>query len=166
MRVYMSIEPRLMSLSLNPPLSLLAAYQKVYPTQSPSWIVQAPGRETWIAASLVSESDGYTLTSGNLNAQAKFTRRSALLKRTVTNRPIPSWARYAAGVVVLMSEAGLIVPGVMVVSSSEDTSFGPRHDHALGMAFAALWYDLCQQPYTPEQVFDWAEKARRQYVEN
>lgn len=149
----------------NPPLHLLAAFQQSYPNNTPTWVIQAPGRETWLAAIPASEIDGYTLISANHNSQTRFSRRSAKFKQTINQRPLPNWSRYAAGVVLALGDAGLEVEGICAVSSSEDNSFGPRHDHALGMAFAALWYEILSLPYTPEQVLDLVERVRRSYVE-
>src|SRR3990172_3911763 len=39
-------------LDINPPLRLLAAFQDTYPDQTPKRIVQAPGRDMWLAADL------------------------------------------------------------------------------------------------------------------
>ncbi len=154
-----------MSTIPNPPLHLLAAFQEVYPDCSPTCIVQAPGRDTWVAAVTRTEAEGYALNSTTHTGQAKFNRRSAKLKQTLTHRPLPGWSRYAAGVILALDAAGLAVPGIGIVALSEDTSFGPRHDHALGMAVAALWHELCGRPYTPEAILDVVERVRREYVE-
>lgn len=152
-----------MNVHLNPPLHLLAAFQQTYPDCTPTWVLQSPGRETWVAA-MAADVD-YSLASANHQAQTRFSRRSAVFKQTINKRPLPDWSRYAAGVIVTLSDAGLDVPGIRAVSHSEDTSFGPRHDHALGMAFAALWHEILGLPYTPEQVLEIVERVRRNYVE-
>jgi galactokinase len=147
----------------NPPLRLLAAFQQLYPDVPPMWIVQAPGRETWIAAAPAP--DGYTLSSADLSGRAAFNRRSALFKRSITQRPLPKWMRYASGVVVALCDAGFEVGGLRAVTCSEDRSFGPRHDHAVGMAVAALLHEMTEQPYTPEGILELVERVRRSYVE-
>lgn len=147
----------------NPPLRLLTAFQQMYPDMTPGWLIQAPGRDTWIAA--VGADAHYALASADQDSRTIFSRRSALFKRSVMQRPLPGWTRYASGVVIALCDAGFDVSGIRAVTLSEDRSFGPRHDHAVGMAVAALWHDICHQSYTPESILDLVERVRRTYVE-
>lgn len=152
------------------PLHLLASFQQFYPQfAAPAWTIQAPGRETWVAA-VVAPDDAslapvYQIACVNHSAQTRFTARSAKQRHTQTQRPLPSWARYPAGVMLAMSESGFDIPAIYAVSLSEDTAFGARHDHALGMAYATLWHEIAGQPYTQQTILDLVERVRRQYVE-
>lgn len=147
----------------NPPLRLLVAYQQLYPEQPPEHIVQAPGRDMWVAAN-IDDTDTFTIHVPDLDARTTFNWRSAKFKRTVLNRPLPSWARYPAGVIFTLCAMGLDVTGVDAVLVGEEPP-GPRYDYALGMAVAALWYTLHSRPYTAETLLEIIEQVRRQYVE-
>jgi len=149
-------------MSLDPPLRLLAAYQQ-YLNQSPEMVISVPGRDMWIAA----EFDGqhtYTIITPDLEGRAVFDRRSAIQKRTLRNRPLPHWARYPAGVSVILSDDGLSLPGGTVLIIGDEPS-GPRYEHALGMAFAALWYESQQQPCDVNRLLDVMERVQKQYLD-
>lgn len=148
----------------NPPLRLLAAFQAIYPGQIPALIVQAPGREMWVAA-LMSDSQGFTIHAPDLEARTHFDWRSAKFKRTVLNRPLPGWARYSAGVIHTLCAEGMDLAGLEAVAVGEEPS-GPRYDYALGMAFAALWHTLHQRAYDQNSLLDLMERVRRTYMES
>jgi hypothetical protein len=146
----------------NPPLRLLTAFQQQYADVKPTWIVQAPGRDTWIAAAPALT---YALASADRPSRARFNRRTAVFKRSLLLRPLPQWTRYATGVVVALEDAGFDVSPFQAVTLSEDRIFGPRHDHAVGMAVAALIHEMAEQPYTADGIFNLVEQVRRNYVE-
>jgi galactokinase len=150
-------------LNVNPPLHLLAAFQRRYATLSPSWIVQAPERETWVAA-IIGTPDVYSIYAADLDEQTRFSWRSAKNKRTLIQRPLPHWARYAAGVIVELGGQGIDVPGIRAVVIGEDTQ-GPRYNYAFGLVFAALWHEILHKPYTPAGLTELVDKVRRNYVE-
>lgn len=150
-------------LNVNPPLHLLAAFQRRYATLSPSWIVQAPERETWVAA-IIGTPDVFSIHAADLNAHTRFSWRSAKNKRTLIQRPLPHWARYPAGVIVELGIQGIEVPGIRAVVIGEDTP-GPRYNFALGLVFAALWHEIHHHEYTPNGLIELVEKVRRNYVE-
>jgi galactokinase len=140
---------------------LLAAFQQAYP-DTPTWIVHAPGREMWVAAALAG-SDQFTLVAPDLEAQTAFTLRSAKLKQTVMQRPLPRWARYPAGVTLVLHDAGLDVAGMKLAVVGEEPP-GPRFDYGIGIVFAALWHELHGQDYTIDQLIEIVDHARREYV--
>jgi len=147
----------------NPPVRLLAKFTQLFPKTAPAYLFQAGGREMWVAG-ILSNNDEYTLYSpDNNDGKAIFTWRSARQKRSVTNRPLPSWARYSAGVVVTLANAGLTLQGVQVVIVGEQ-AVGPRYDYDMGMALAALCYTIQEYPFRQEHLHELMEQVRREYM--
>lgn len=153
-----------MDTPINPPLRLLAAFQQTYPNAAPEWIVSAPGREMWVAAH-IETSGKFTLITPDLDGRTTFDRRSARTKRTTHNRPLPSWARFPAGVVLELSAKGLDLPGVRAIMAGEEPP-GPRYDYAMGLVLAALCYEVNGQTYKPNTLIDLMERVRRTYIDN
>jgi galactokinase len=153
-----------MSLQSNDaPLRLLVAFQQAFPDQSPAWVVRAPGRELWLAAAR-SDRDLITIFSPEMESRAAFTLQSAKARRTHQQRPLPVWARYPAGVTLMLAQDGLEVGGVnMALLSGEPP--GPRHDYALGMAVAALWHEINAADFTVDTLIEIVDRARRDYVD-
>lgn len=147
----------------DPPVRLLAAFQQAFPDDPMTWLLKAPGRDVWIAATR-SEDDQFTVVEPESETRATFNLQSAKLKLTATRRPLPRWARYPAGVTLLLAQDGLDVVGLKMVFVGDEPT-GPRYDHALGMAFAALWHDLYELPYTVDTLIEIADRTRREYVE-
>ncbi|NWG18222.1 MAG: hypothetical protein HXY41_16485 [Chloroflexi bacterium] len=147
----------------DPPVRLLVAFQQAYPEQTPERLVRAPGRDVWVAAARAA-SEHFTVTSPDHEARATFSLRSARLRRTVTQRPLPRWARYPAGVILTLGSGGLDIPGLNTVVLSGEPP-GPAYEFGLGMAFAALGYEIHAQPYTSDMLIDVVDRARREYVE-
>jgi len=147
----------------DPPVRLLAAFQETFPSQELVWLVRAPGRDTWIAAAR-SDNETFTVASPDLDARVTFSLQSARVRRTVLQRPLPRWARYPAGVTLTVDNEGLDVIGLnMVVMASEPP--GPQYDYSIGIAFAALWHEIYNRPYTMDRLIDIVDRARREYVE-
>lgn len=147
----------------NPPVRLLAAFQQAYPHQTPAWIVRAPGRDVWLAAAPAAGTQ-FTVTAVNHEARTCFNLRGAKTRRTVTQRPLPRWARYPAAVIAFLYHSGMDLAGLNVVMWSEEPS-GPGYDYGLGVAFAALWHEIHAQPYTADSLIEIVDRARRDYVE-
>ena len=153
-----------MKLDINPPVRLLAAFQDTYPDQTPERIVEAPGRDMWVAADL-SGDHVFTLIAPDFKSHTSFTWQGAKTRRTVLNRPLPSWARYPAGVILTLGGDGLDTSGVNAVFVGEEPS-GPRYDYAVGMAMAALVHELNGTPYTAESLIEVVDRVRRDYIES
>ena len=147
----------------SPPVMLLAAFNDSFPDQSVEWLIRAPGREMWVAASRADSAE-FTVVAPELEGKATFSLQSAKGKLTVTRRPLPRWARYPAGVTLLLAQNSLDILGLNMVMMGNEPS-GPRFDYGLGMAFAALWHDLYALPYTVDTLIDVVDRARREYVE-
>lgn len=146
----------------NPPLRLLAAFQQAFPDHTPAHILKVPGREMWIAAAH-SPNPTYILHVPDLAGRVVFNRRSARTKHTVMNRPLPRWARYPAGVILALCDAGLDLNGLHAVIVGEEAQ-GPRYEHALGMVTAALGYTLNNLDYTTQSLLEVVERVRRDYL--
>ncbi|HVU14754.1 MAG TPA: hypothetical protein VHD90_25940 [Phototrophicaceae bacterium] len=145
----------------DPPVRLLAKYGQYFPATSPQLVLQAPERLMWAAASFNGKAQ-CVVRSGDLDAQTSFTYQSAKHKQTIYRRPLPSWARYIAGVSVLLDVPEM--PGLNVVFCGDEPT-GPRYDHALAILFAALWYDINMvDDYDPNALVEIAERVRREYV--
>jgi galactokinase len=145
------------------PMQLLMAFQENYPASQPEWVVQAPGREMWIAA-LFNDSAAFTLYAADLESRVSFTYRSAKLMQTVHQRPLPRWARYPAGVLLSLREMGMERTGLEAVIAGTEPS-GPRYEHAVGIVIAALWYQIHDRAATPESLLELVERTRREFIE-
>lgn len=150
-----------MNTTIDPPIRLLARFDQLYPTDSPQLVVQAPGREMWVAARF-NGSAHYLVATADTNAHTIFNYQSARHKQTIRRRPLPRWARYIAGVSVLLDVPQM--PGIdAVVCGNEPT--GPRYDYALAILFAALWHEVNDLEYDADSLLEIAEQVRREYIE-
>ncbi len=152
-----------MNISGDPPMRLLLAFHQQFPNASPDWVMQGPGRDMWVAACPNTEVQ-FTLIVPDLHARTTFSFRSARTKTTVFNRPLPHWARYPAGVLLLLRDAGLESIGLQATLAGGEPP-GPRYDFALGMTIAALEHEIHERPYSHDSLVDMLEQVRRDYVE-
>jgi galactokinase len=147
----------------DPPLRLLAAFQDAFPDQVMNWVFRAPGREMWLAAARADHEE-FTIVAPDMEAvKTVFSLQSAKVKRTVFQRPLPPWARYPAGVTLLLAQNGLDLIGLNMVVIGDEPP-GPRYYYALGMTFAALWHDLLELPYTMDDLIVLVDRTRREYL--
>lgn len=165
------IQPRASSSpAYNPPLRLIAAFDRLFPAQTPTWVVQTPGHDAWIAAAPADDT-AFTYTLGctghdapaSTVGRAVLTWQSAYHKRTVYQRPLPYWARYPAGVIVDLCAAGMDTPNLHAVLLGEETS-RPRYEYGLGMVVAALWHEMHGQPYSQDILREVVDRVRREYI--
>jgi hypothetical protein len=147
----------------DPPVRLLAAFQQTFPTHALSWIVRAPGRDTWIAAAQTGTHE-LTIASPDLDAKATFSLQSARVRRTVMQRPLPKWVYYPAGVTLALDNLGLDMIGLNLVVVADEPP-GPQYDYGLGIAFAALWHEVHERPFTIDRLIEIVDQARRDYVQ-
>lgn len=148
-----------MRLPVDPPIRLLVHYQTLYPDTPPHWVIAPPGRTMWAAAKPADE-DRYTIYDVESETQATFSRQSAKSKRTILNRPLPRWARYVAGVILLLDHA----PSVEAVICGDEPA-GVRYEHSLGVVFTALMWEILGIDYDERALVDFTERVRREYVE-
>jgi galactokinase len=147
----------------DPPVRLLLAFQNAFPSMMPEWVTQAPGREMWTAAKVDTQPE-FTIFVPDLEARTTFSLRSAKTRTTVMNRPLPRWARYAAGVLIAMCESGMEIPGFQAVVIGTEPN-GPRYEYAIGMTVAALCCQIARETCEHEQLLELLERVRRDYVE-
>lgn len=126
--------------------------------------MRAPGRDMWIAAARASAEEFTLVMADSEGAKATFNLQSAKVKRTVMQRPLPRWARYPAGVTLILAQEGLDVIGLKMVVIGDEPP-GPRYDYGLGIVFAALWQELHGMSYTVDDLIAIVDRARRDYVE-
>lgn len=117
----------------------------------------------WIAGTPHDSHEFYIGTLNPLPSTARFDYRSAKLKRTVYKRPLPDWARYAAGVVLALMDDGLAMGGFQAVFLGDEPA-GPRYDFSVGVAFAAFCHEMNAQPYSPAALLDLTERVRRDFL--
>ena len=143
---------------MNPPIRLLTAIQQ-HLSKEPDLMLEVVGRDMWVAANLHNGHE-FTIITPDLGGRTIFDRRSAKFQRTIRNRPLPRWARYIAGTVQVLSE-GFDLSGVTVVMLGDEPA-GPRYEHALGMAFVAMWYSVHQKEYQLDTLIDVMEQVQKQ----
>ncbi len=146
----------------NPPLRLLAAFQMAYPGNMPGYIIQAAGREMWVAATLTDDAH-FSIHATDLKRHARFTWQSAKVKQTHLRRPLPAWARYPAGVILKLCAEHADLPGLNAVIVGAE-AHGPRYDFSMGIALATLWQEIHTTPYTEEELVHLVDRVRRDYV--
>lgn len=144
----------------DPPLRLLAAYQSQM-TQPPEQVLQVPEREMWIAAQF-NDSGVHAYTAADLDSSTSFNPRTARKMRTIVQRPLPRWSRPVASVTAILSEEGLILPGIFAVLAGDEPA-GPRYDHALAMAAAVLWLIANNRPIDSAELIAIVDRALRRY---
>jgi hypothetical protein len=145
----------------DPPLRLLAKFEQLFPSTPPHLVVQAPGREMWAAARF-NDTGHCTVCTADGDGRVSFSYQSAKRRQTIHHRPLPRWARYIAGVSVIVDVAEM--PGIDVVVCGDEPA-GPRYEFALGILFAALWYEINRVSYKPDDLLEATERTRREYVE-
>ena len=145
------------------PVRLLVQFQERYPDTPPEIVLQAPGRDLYVMAT-TNDSGRIVLDSVELDARAIFSPHSALYKQTVLRRPLPKWARYAAGVLLICEDLGLNLSGLNAVVGGDEPT-GPRYDYTLGVLIAALMHHTADQAIPNSRLIELVDKARRDYVE-
>ena len=155
--------PMTLPVSHDPPVRLLMAFHQRLPLHDPDLLFQAPDRDLWLAAAYTS-GEQTVLTALDLypDVAVTFTRQSALGRRTVLNRPLPRWARWAAGTLVLLNEPSL--PPLTGILAGDEPP-GPRYEYTISLLFGALWHEWQRIPYLPGDLTALAERVRREFVE-
>lgn len=144
----------------DPPLRLLSAYSRLVPGTQPELVIQAAGRDMWIAASVDGVTD-YTLFASDIDRSATFSWRSARRKQSTLKRPLPGWSRLAAATVAHLCEGDLNVPGFYAVVASSEAQ-GPRFNFTLGVAVATLLYEVHGNPYSHTALVEIVERVQRE----
>ncbi|GEM_PF-508694 len=146
------------------PVRLMMQFQDRYPNTTPQIVLQAPDRDIWVLAT-INTSGIYALDVVDLGARTVFTLHSAEHMQTVRRRPLPRWAHYPAAVLLICDDDGISsLRGVNAVIGGNEPR-GPRYTFALGVAFAALIFDVHGENPTGESLVAVTDRARRHYVE-
>lgn len=151
------------SMETDPPVRLLAAFHQTYPDHIPDRTLPVPGRDLWIMAG-VNDSRQFDITALDVENRATFTYQTAKTMQTARHRPLPLWARYPAGVVVTLANMGFDPTGLVAVVAGDERP-GARYDYALGLAFAALYCDLYDQPCADDHLIRLVERVRRTLIQ-
>lgn len=144
------------------PINLLAGLTRFYPERDAELVLQPPGRSLWVAV-LPREDSAFSVASAEQDGRAAFSYQSAKTYKTVLQRPLPRWARYAAGMLILLRDSGLEFGGFDAVMAGDEGNSG-RYEYALGLGFAAACYTLAGKPYSEALLLEYAERVRRDYV--
>lgn len=149
----------------DPPLRLLVKFEALYSNDPPDVLFKAPERDLWLAARY-HDRETYACLSleYNANTPTTFNLQSAKQRQTVLHRPLPRWARYPAGVLILLRDADFEIPPFNAVICGDEPA-GPRYEYALGILFAALCCELNQEPYQAAVLTEIVDQVHREYVE-
>lgn len=145
----------------DPPLRLLTAFQEAC-QKEPDYLLKLQDREIWVAAD-VGTGIYQTIIVPDLNARTCFDRRSAKRRKGRNNRPLPVWSLYMAGALTMLERRGLTLQGARVVMAGSEPK-GARYQHALGMAFAALWHHVCDVPFTTATLIAIMDDVQQDYL--
>lgn len=113
------------------------------------------------AAACFNGSARCTVYTADGDGRTSFSYQSAKRKQTIHHRPLPRWARYMAGVTVMVDVAEM--PGINVVICGDEPA-GPRYEFSLGILFAALWHEINLEQVDPALLLEVVEAVRRDYV--
>lgn len=146
---------------MNPPLRLLTTFQQER-NKTADWVVAVEGRDMWIAADII-KGHHYIIIAPDLSGRVVFDRQSAKQKRNIRNRPLPRWARYVSGALLTLGDLEIPTPTVTAMIVGEEPA-GPRYEHALGMAFAALCYTYAEKEFDTDTLLNIMEKVQKEYL--
>ncbi len=148
-----------------PPRPLLEAFERAFPGHAPDVFVRAPGRvnvlgghvdthdglviacglnrEIWLAAAYGTASDLVRVYAADLDEEVAFSLHHLEKRVDVVGHPLPTWARYTAGVAWALRARGLKAEGINAAFlGSIPPGAGLGSSAALEMAFAIAWQAL------------------------
>jgi len=154
--------------------------------EAPAHVVRAPGRvnllgehvdyndgfvlpiaidrATWLAFSR-SDTDQTTLRAVDLSEEISFSSATLSAKTDATGKPLPTWALYPAGVMWALKEAGLAIPALSGVYTSDvPQGSGLSSSAAVEMAFVLAWQTLGGWNLPPMERALLGKKAENKYV--
>lgn len=146
----------------NYPVRLLSAFSAAFPESDLTWVVNPPGHAVWAAAAANGGLE-YTLALPDAEGKVTFSLQSARTGQTILKRPLPKWARYPAGALLLLDAIGGEIGGLNILLLVDEPP-GPRVDYALGTAVAALWHEVVGRGYSPASLIDLVDRTRREYT--
>lgn len=168
-----------------PPHSLADQFVTLFDT-TPDFLVRAPGRVNLIGAH-VDYNDGWVLPAAinrsiwlaakaipapsitvhalDLSEQATFTLVDLDRKIVTTDKPLPDWALYAAGVAWSLQEAGMEVPGCQIVMAGDvPVGAGLSSSAAVEVAYAQALVHIAAWPVDKMRLAQLCKRAENEYV--
>lgn len=154
--------------------------------RSPAFVARAPGRvnllgehvdyndgfvlpaaidrATWIAFR-PSDSDQTTLWAADFDHRAVFSPATLADKTQPDGSPLPDWARYPAGMMWVLREAGLETPAMDAVFASDvPRGSGLSSSASVEMAFGVAWQHLGGWTLAPMELAKLGQRAENRYV--
>jgi galactokinase len=106
-----------------------------------------------------------TLVAADFNQTAQFTEKSIQTKTGLDGKRFPDWTLYPAGIAWALAEAGLEIPAMNAVFSSDiPRGAGLSSSASVEMAFATAWSTLGGWTLPPMQLARLGQKAESRYV--
>lgn len=152
----------------------------------PAFIARAPGRVNLLgehvdyndgfvlpaaidratyAAFAPSDSEDSTLWAVDFDQKAVFSPETLPAKTQPDGSPLPDWARYPAGMMWALRQAGLKAPGMEAVFASDvPRGSGLSSSASVEMAFGVAWQQLGGWNLPPMELAKLGQRAENQYV--
>jgi len=170
---------------MNTPNTLTAIFQQKF-GRPPAFLARAPGRvnllgehvdyndgfvlpaaidrATYIALS-PADSGLTTLWAADFDKQAVFSSQTLSAKTQPGGSSLPDWARYPAGMMWALGEAGLETPAIDAVFASDvPRGSGLSSSASVEMAFGVAWQRLGGWNLPPMELAKLGQRAENQYV--
>lgn len=165
--------------------NLLNGYRERFKSE-PAFVARAPGRvnllgehvdynnglviptaidlTVWLAFS-PSGTDQTTLVALDMNDEVTFGLENLPTKTRADGSPLPDWAKFPAGVMATILEAGHPAPGMIGVFTSDiPRGAGLSSSAAVEMAFAVAWEKLGNWDIPPMELAHISQRAENEYV--
>ena len=124
----------------------------------------AINRAVWVACS-PSDSDQTTLVAADLNEEVSFAPENLTTKTQADGSVLPEWAKYPAGVMWALTQAGHATPAMKAVFASNiPRGAGLSSSAALELGFAVSWQKLGNWNIPPMELALLAQRAENEYV--
>lgn len=170
---------------MNLPEAVSAIFRQKF-GQPPAFIARAPGRvnllgehvdyndgfvlpaaidrATFVAFS-PANNDQTTLWAVDFDQQAIFSSETLEAKTGLDGAPLPDWARYPAGVMWALRQAGLETPALNAVfASNVPRGSGLSSSASVEMAFGVAWQTLGGWSLPPMELAKLGQRAENHYV--
>lgn len=167
------------------PETLTALFRQKF-GQPPAFLARAPGRVNLLGEH-VDYNDGFVLPAAidratyvafrpspnehtvlwaaDFGQQAVFSPRTLESKTQPDGSPLPDWARYPAGVMWALHEAGLETPALQAVfGSNVPRGSGLSSSASVEMAFGVAWQQLGGWRLPPMELAKLGQRAENRYV--
>ncbi len=121
-------------------------------------------RATYIAFA-PSDSEWTTLWAADFDQKAVFTSQTLSAKKQADGASLPDWARYPAGMMWALSQAGLETPAMEAVFASDvPRGSGLSSSASVEMAFGVAWEQLGGWSLPPMELAKLGQRAENHYA--